>query len=207
MTQPSWGDESGATAPKKRRIPTWALWGCGGGCLLATLVGIGLTILGYRFVRDGMDPEKQWPKLAEVLPFDERPANLQIAFGFGIGFDQFILTDPAAGAWAMVIEFPASAGEEYKNLLDPEFDTPFGLGKLVDPEPGVLDLQGREVPCLRFSRVNPEPAGAEGAGIRVDLTGPQGKPRTLELRQRRAERVEDAVVAEFLAPFDVWRER
>lgn len=207
MADADWGDEGGAERPKKKRVPSWVWWGCGGGCLLLTLIVIALVVFTTRLVREGMDPEKQWPRLAQVLAFDQRPAGIELQFGLGFGADQFHLYDAAKGLRATVIEYPSSASSEYDQLMDPEFELPMGLAKLVEPEKGTLVVQGREVPCLRFARIQPEPAGEGGPGVRVDLTGARQKPRTLELRHPGgAQRIEDAEVEAFLAPFDVWRE-
>jgi hypothetical protein len=206
MTEASWGDEP-SEQPRKKRIPTWVWWGCGGGCLFLTLVVVALVILGTRLVRDSTDPEKQWPRLARVLAFDERPAGIELQFGLGIGADQFHLFDREKNLRATLIEYPSSASDEYDQLMDPDFELPMGLGQVIEPEQGKLMVQGREAPCLRFARVQPEPEERGGAGIRLDLTGTRKKPRTLELRRLSGSaRLEDAEVEAFLAPFDVWRE-
>jgi len=232
MAEADWGDEGSAERPRKKRIPSWVWWGCGGGCLFLTLIVIALVVMGARLFKESTDPEKQWPRLAEVLAYDQRPAGIEIEFGLGIGADQFHLVDREKCLRATLIEYPSSASSEYDRLMDPDFELPMGLGQLVEPVSGKLVVQGREVPCLRFSRVKPEPA-EQGAGIRIDLTGTRKKPRTLELRryegpvldirrsdQRtsedpstveprrrdRAQPIEDAEVEAFLAPFDVWRE-
>lgn len=211
MEQPSanagdWG--AGEAAPRKRRVPRWVWWGCGGGCLLALLVAAVLAIFAVRLVREGTDPEKQWPRLDQVLAFETRPQGLEIEFGVSFGADQFHLVDHARGLRATLIEYPAAAASDYQKLLDPEFDPPLGFGKPLEPEPGTLTVQGREVPCLRFARVQPEPEGEGlGPGIRLDLTGERARPRTLELRTVGSARIEDAEVEAFLAPFQVWLER
>ena len=204
-TEADW-DNAEETPRKKRRIPSWVWWGFGGGCLTLTVAGIAFGVFAARLLKEGMDPEKQWPRLAEVLPFDERPGSIDLHFGLGIGADQFHMVDREKGLRATVVQYHSSSSEEYGHLMDPDFELPMGFGRLEGPESGKLVVQGHEVPCLRFSRFN---SGAEvdtGAGIRVDLTGTRERPRTLELRRHAgAERIEDAEVEGFLAPFDVWR--
>jgi hypothetical protein len=208
MTDPDWGEARGEGSPSRRRVPAWVWWGCGGGCLLCTLVLAAIAVFATRLYREGSDPEKQWPRLGEVLAFDERPAGLELEFGLDVWADQFHLIDPARRLLATIVQYPESAGAERDQLLDPQFELPMGLGSVVDPESGSLDVQGRAVPCLRFTRIEPEPPEGHGPGIRVDLTGTRAKWRTLELRRLEgAKRIEDAEVAAFLAPFDVWRER
>ena len=204
MSEASWGDEESAE-PAKRRVPTWVWWGCGGGCLLLTLMGGAMAVFGWRLVSEGMDPEVQWPRLAQVLAFDRRPEGIELHFGSGlVGADQFVLEDAERGLIATVLQYPASAGVTV-DLLDPELGLPLGLGKLIEPETGTLLVQGREVPCVRFAGIQRQ--GQGGAGVRLDLTGARKQPRTLELRRAAgAQRIEDAEVEAFLLPFDVWRE-
>jgi hypothetical protein len=195
----AWGEDSGEPARPKRRIPGWVWWGCGGGCLLVTLIAVLLVFLSVRLVRDATDPEKQWPRLAEVLAFDERPANLELEFGLGIGADQFHLVDHAQRLRATLIAYPETGSDE------DHLDEPLPAN---DPERGVLSVQGREVPVLRFESLSFEPkTAALGPGIRLDLSSASGRARTIELRRLGSGRIEDAEVEAFLAPFDVWRGR
>lgn len=206
MSDAGWTEE-GQAQPRKKGVPSWVWWGCGGGCLLATLAIAAAAFFGVRLVREGLDPEKQWPRLQRVLAFDERPAGLEIELGLSLGVDMFHVVDSTRGLRATLVEFPSASSTEFDQFLEADVGAPFGLGQPVDPEPGTLLVQGREVRCLRFVRVKPEDADSnQGAGIRIDLTGERAKPRTLELRRGGALRIDDALVAEFLAPFDVWKE-
>lgn len=206
MTEGEWGDEAEVAAPKKRRFPGWLKWGCGCGCLLTTLLAITLSIVGYRFFREATDPALQWPRLREVLYFEERPEGLELEFGWSLGMDQFKLSD-GKGLGVTVTEYPRAGSADYEKLMDPDIHLPLDLGKPVDPERGALLVQGKEVPFLRFTRIKPEPEeGGLGAGIRLDLTAERRRPRTIELRRLGAVRVEDSEITTFLAPFDVWRE-
>ena len=201
-----WG-VAGEPAAKKRRVPKWVWWGCGGGCLLMSLTLIVVAIFAVRFFKEGMDPEKQWPRLGEVLAFEQRPSGLELQFGASLGADQFHLVDHAKGLQATLIEYPRAASGEHEKLLDPDFHPPLGFGQPLEPETGLLDVQGRPVRFLRYARLDPEPPGQGlGPGIRLDLTGDRPRPRTLELRSRNGQRIEDADVADFLAPFQVWKE-
>jgi len=203
MNDTQWSEEQAAPA-KKKRFPSWVWWGCGGGCALVVLVFAAVAILGGRMVKRGMDPEVQWPRLEKVLAFEERPEGLELEFGMDLGAEQFHLRDTRHGLAVTIFEFPLSAKAGYEQFLDPE-NSPIGLGKTIDPEAGTIAIQGREVPCLRFAGVRGLEANDRGSGIRVDLTGDRSKPRLLELRSGRDERIEDAVVEEFLAPFQVWK--
>jgi hypothetical protein len=202
-----WGDGGGG-APKKRRVPKWLWWGCGGGCLLMVLAVVAVVIFATRIYREGVDPEKQWPRLGEVLAFEERPAGLELKFGARVmGSEQYHLVDPAKGLQATLIEYPAGASGEHGKLFDAEFQPPLGFGRPIEPEPGELTVQGKAVRCLRYARLDPvPPAESSGPGIRIDLTGERPRPRTIELRSLNGQRVEDADVEAFLAPFQVWKE-
>jgi hypothetical protein len=205
MAEEGWGEDE-SVAPRKRRVPKWVWWGCGGGCLLVTLIAAVVAVFAFRTFRDATDPEKQWPKLAEVLPFDERPQGLELEAGIDIvGMSQFYLEDPARGLRATVMAFPEAARAEFDKYMNPEGELPFGFGRPLEPQEVKLTVRGREVPALRFERIEREP-DAFGPGIRVDLSG-SGAPRALELRRHGAGPVEDADVEAFLAPFDVWRAR
>lgn len=212
MSEADWGEEGrparAGQGNSSARFPAWIWWGCGGGCLLATLAMGAAGMFGWRMFQQSKDPEQQWPRLDEVLAFDERPAQLELGFGVAmgaIGANLFHLFDHQKALQVTLIEYPSSTGSDYQELMDPQFAV-MGLGRLVEPEHGTLVVQGREVPGVRFLRVTPEPEdGGPGAGIRIDLTGDRAKPRTLELRRRGALRIEDAEVAAFLVPFDVWR--
>lgn len=206
MSETTWSEEGDRErAPKKKGVPSWVWWGCGGGCLLLTLALAALGVFAARTFRASTDPEKQWPKLGEVLHFEQRPAGLELAFGLSLGADQFHLLDAEKGLRATLIEFPPTADSDYRQLMNPDASLPLGLGQPIEPEEGTLSIQGKVVPCLRFTRIKPEPEEGEGPGIRVDLTGERSRPRTLELRRRAAGRIEDAEVEAFLAPFQVWR--
>lgn len=195
-------DERDGGPPPKRGIPRWAWITCGSGCLLALVTAVVLFVGGYKMVRTGMDPEQQWPRLAAVLPFDERPAHLELKFGYSLVQDQFTLHDTGSGAVAIVTALPTSVALD--QLLDPDPQTVFGVGKLSDPETGELELQGRNVRYLRFSAIGGQ--GELGPGIRLDLGQLGEKHRVIELHGQGSAPSDDEVRA-FLAPFDVWRER
>jgi hypothetical protein len=205
VSEQAWGDEETVGARTKRTVPKWVWWGCGGGCLVATLIVALVAVFMLRTVRESMDPEKQWPKLAEILHFDERPdLELQVGIGFA-GVDRFILEDRTGERMGTVLAYPPAARGEFDKFLSPDGELPFGMGRLREAEEGTITVQGREVPAVRFTGVESEP-NSRAAGIRIDLTG-SGAPRGFELRHSGSERVEDADVESFLARFDVWRGR
>jgi hypothetical protein len=201
-----WGDDwsdplAPSEAPQKRRPPTLAL-ACGGGCLvLVAALVLALAVFlddAQRFFQGLSDPEVQWPRLAEVLPFEERP-DYGI-YGMSIpmaGFRFWALVPTGQPFVALVWDFPASQGSEVEKFFDPEES--FNPGGFLsqgryDAEEGSVDVQGRSLRAMRYFSLpadrreelsGPESAGsppatgrhagemarnAQGAGICLDLT-------------------------------------
>ena len=114
-TEADWLDEEEAP-PKKRGFKKWLLLGCGCGCLVMVLAGV---TVGVLFMR-AADPERQWPRIEALLPFDERP-DLQL---------DLLATDrPGAGAADRAA--PARAGARYR-----QSGTGAGGGLLTRPTCG-----------------------------------------------------------------------
>jgi hypothetical protein len=55
-----------------------------------------------------------------VLPYDERPRELELEFGIAFGAEQFRLVDTPHKLRATLIQYPSSSGPEYQLRLDPE---------------------------------------------------------------------------------------
>jgi hypothetical protein len=214
MSEVRWSEETTEAPPKKRRFPAWLLWGCGCGCLAMLLVGGVLTVLGVRMWNEANDPEIAWARVDELLPYDTRPDGWE-ALGLSIelfDFGQFMLRPPDEPFFLVVQRMPSSA--ELEAFFDPESRHNrgfFGVNEIREPEPGRIEVQGREVRALRYLSWLPEEAqekGANGASIRVDLSSERGPPVLLQVTAGDDRpRIEDADVARLLAPFDVWRER
>jgi hypothetical protein len=214
MTELKWSEETTEAPRKKRRFPAWLLWGCGCGCLALLLVGGILSVLGVRVWNRAHDPEVVWAHVEELLPYETRPEGWEAV---GISFDmldfgQYVLNPPEEPFFLMVQRMPSPA--ELEPLLDPDSRQNrgiFGVNKIRQPESGTIEVQGREVRCMRYLSWLPEDAqekGAGGASLRIDLTSERGPPILLQITalDDRA-RIEDADVARLLEPFEVWRER
>lgn len=210
MTESDWADaEERGT---KRGVPSWVFWGCGGGCLLAILVLVGLLVLGGSLLREAFDPEQAWKGVAEVLPHDQRPAGW-VAYGtsrFGVGF--FFLRPP--GPESVLIVQRARDRAEVEALLTPDSPANAGWHWILDGmrehETGTLELQGREARCLRFTGTF---SGFEGGQavqakvMRVDISG-AGTPTLLHVvLGPGAGPTADEDVRALLGPFDLWRGR
>lgn len=206
MQESDWGE-----APKpKKRIPTWAWWTCGGGCLVALIAAGALAFFFASLARKATDPEAVWAGVAEVLPHDEPPLGWEAAMGFnvmGVGQYQLVPAKPS-GCLFQVQTFPD--GSQIDIALDPESHQNvgvFGVGALREAEQGSFVLQGREVRCLRF--LGGVPGASGGAGVRLDLSGGSAAPHAYVqiLIPRASEKLTDEEVQELFLPFDVWRGR
>lgn len=209
MSDTDWGDEGAPPAPKKKRIPTWAWWTCGSGCLVATLVAIALAVLVTGLAKEFGDTERAWESVREILPYDTRPQGWEARGVTVFGMGNYFLDPPQPGA-AMLVQ-SLRGRPEFEALFDPdsaENGGPLAFTRLRDPVLGTLELQGREVRCLSFRGGMPgEPDAREGYGIRIDLARTE-RPALVQLSLARAEAPLTAEqVGELLAPFDVWRGR
>ena len=204
MQDSEWGE-----APQpKRRIPTWAWWTCGGGCLVVLLAGAAIAFFLVNTARKATDPVRVWAGVAEVLPHDEPPEGWEATMGFSVmGVGQYQLSTPEpAGCLFQIQTFPDAA--QIDLAFDP--DSPqnvglFGIGELREAEEGDFVLQGREVRCLRF--LGGVPGMKSGAGARLDLSGGASPHAYVQILFARAsEKPTDEEIQELFLPFDVWRE-
>lgn len=221
MTETSWGE--GEVAPRKKSIPTW-LWFCGGGCLLAMIVAIAggafLYSKGKQFITEGQNPEVQWPRVAEFLPFDSRPEGVELKFGGGLfGQEAYTFRDNH-GFVVILLHLGESAAKDREKALDPQTKGGvFGMGKRRDAVAATITVQGRTLKALRFQMeakgADEQPAPTEateshaGPTIMVDVT-PEGSARPVFLQMTRLggnEPVTDADVQRFLKPFHVGPDR
>jgi hypothetical protein len=200
--------------PKKRKVPSWVLWTCGGCCLGSVIIGGVLTLVIWRGAREMLDPEKQWPRLERLIAFDTRPAELELETGTPplVGFlvDVFVLRDTERELLATITHLKSGSQRDLDQMFEERLaGAPFGFGNPVEPELGELELQGRLVRVLRFRGLKGQGMNPNsGAGIRIDLSAADGKRVVVELQRiGSSERIDDALLQEFFAGFDVWRHR
>ena len=233
MSDVDWGSDH-LEPPKKKKVPMW-VWGCGGGCMFAigALFVVG-RIVGPK-VKEWIDslskPEVQWPRLAEVLPFDERPASVDIERWPFPMLDIWKLQSKEDDLVVFVFAPPASDsnGPWGEWLSDPKKSPMFSAQPgTFECTQGTLVVQGRELSSVRFTRsdvgtpITPAPVpdtkedadekrikeliGTEsihGNGLDLDVT-PEGSPRRVMLwlvRGKAGETVSDEEAKNFLAPF------
>lgn len=136
-------------------IPRWLIYtGCG--CVLLIVLAIGGLYFGGRYINEkyiqpGLDAEVNWPKLQEILPFDQRPAGTELQFTIEIaGVQLFILAQ--GSLQVMVIHLPEAEGKGTKDALtDPSSYKGFmGMGERRNAEKFAITIQGVERNGMRF---------------------------------------------------------
>lgn len=219
MAETAWTEEQ-TTGPKKKSIPTW-VWFCGGGCLLAVLLAVVAIGFGFRAINQARDPDVQWARLAEVLPFDERPKEMELVMGVHIVGDQYTFKDDR-GFQVQIQNHAGKDGTQGRQDMfgtdDPKFPQNMVVMKFEDLQPGSVEIQGRD---LRLLRMRMELAGVlnklipkearEGMGSMafVDLT-PEGREGMLLAqftRLKGTEPITDDEIREILKPFHVGPKR
>jgi len=205
MSDSDWTEELDPTPqPKKRGIGKWIAWGCGCGCLVFVALGIILGVTVVSAVRTGSDPDVQWAKLKPYLAYDERPEDV-VLFGIDLWeFEQYYLVAEDEGMMAMLM------------VYEPGIPVSTALGQ-VGPmrssvEREVVQLQGREVEVMWHETEFDFTSwfGVEGANSRTLAIDLSDDEHTLVLQFQNlasSEEFDFALVEEFLAPFDLWRNR
>jgi len=205
-TETDWTGEG--PPAKKRGIPRWLWMGCGCGCLVVVL---GVGAIGF-FVKDLVDPEVQWPKLSEVLYFEERPTDLTMTFGVPMpGARMWTLIDDQDGYVATVVSSGAASQAEKNQMFSAEGGAvPGGWGEPSDGKEETLELQGRDVRTLAYSKIKGT-GGLPGQGpsLRVDLSGDDGGLRMVELKltKKTTGAFPEEIIRDFFDHFDVWHGR
>jgi hypothetical protein len=207
--QEDWADEP-AVPPKKRGLPGWLMF-CGGGCLIAVILGAIAGYLLVREVKEAMDPEAQWERLGESIAYDARPPELNMMFGWNVGVDVWVVEDKR-GYIAIIYDFGESEADSRDEIFSENFKgggVP-GLSNIDDPEVGEVMVQGRALPIVRFQNqggINfggQEEVAGQGAACFLDLTS-EGDPGFKMLFLMRAtggkEPIPDSAVQDILEPF------
>lgn len=152
MSDSQWADQE--TVQKKKAIPTWA-WFCGGGCLLLVLVLVIGGVFTARAFKGMMDPEEQWPKLEKILPFEERPQNLDMVFGMNIlgQTQQYTLLD-SRGFTAVIQSVSGPQGANMRKQMfdaeEPKLVGNMGMLDFENAQKTTIDVQGRDLRVVRL---------------------------------------------------------
>jgi len=213
--QEEWAEEP-VVPPKKGGLPGWLLF-CGGGCLIAVILGTIGAFFMVKEVQKMIDPEVQWESLEESFELDERPPELTMMFGSHIGIDLWMIQDNR-GYIAAIYDFGEAEAQDRDELFSEDFQgggVP-GLSKIEDPEVGEVAVQGRTLPIVRFINqggFNPggqEEVAGQGGACFVDLTA-EGVPgfQMLFLMRMDGKKdpISDEAVQQFLEPFVIGPKR
>lgn len=204
MTTEDWGDIE--SVPKRKgAFPPW-LWFCGSGCVIVVLLLVGLLALGARFVQKGRDPERQWPHLAQVLPFDERSEEFELKFGWqAFGTEGYTFFEKDGDLFA---QFLIVSDDDDNVTIEVK-------GSGSEHEDFTLTIQGRELQAARQEGTAEArgpwwgPQNEGGASLQVDLTeeGASQNLMLIMIRQGSSDPITEQEVARFLALFHVGPDR
>jgi len=197
MTEKEWGSDFDQPLKRKSRVTPLA-WVFGSGCLLIVIIAIAALVWGARLYGKATDPDIQWPRVAEVLPFEQRPKDLAI---MGLPGGNWLITQPGED-YQILLTHSSAASDEQRELF-------FGKAERFK-----LEVQGRELAAVRpeaQSRDGAEPGGGflsrftPGPSIMVELSPPGA--RDLLVLQFTAvgskEPVPEKLVIDFLERFQV----
>jgi hypothetical protein len=222
MPETAWTEDE--APPKKKGIPTWA-WFCGAGCLAIVILAVAMIGFGAAALKHATDPEAQWKRIAEMLPYDSRPVEMTPTFGMGINvgqqMEQVQIQDSRGYMLTLQRHRGRDAAESRRKMFAterPEFPQDMGFMKFEDLTVGTVEIQGRAVHVIRmrmefsgvFKKMVPNDAQERmGSMLFADLT-PEGDPGMLMLEVIRAggtEPVTDEELNAILKPFHVGPKR
>lgn len=163
MSEAQWSVDAG-DKPVKKSVPKW-VWFCGGGCLVALLIGIAAIVFTMQWVKSGMDPEVSWPALEKVLPHDQRPEGVTIAFYKQMfGVESFTLIDENQGLQhALTVKRGPEGVRGRKDMFQkeqPDMPSEVGPIDMSKTQRVKITVQDRELDALR---------------MQMELTGMAGK--------------------------------
>ena len=151
MSETDWGDLE--SVPRQRSGPRVMLLSLG--CLLPLLIlFVGGWWLKEKF-NQATDPERQWPALAELVPYDRRPEGWTLKFGLQLGLlgmEGYVLTQGSEEKPDRAVTFLRLGEKDAKKTFDTARDevepwTPPGMSEPVS----TVTIQGRELRVVRLS--------------------------------------------------------
>ncbi|MCY2959588.1 MAG: hypothetical protein NTY35_05420 [Planctomycetota bacterium] len=209
MTDTGWGDEA-AAPPKKSGFPKWLLF-CGGGCLLAVILGAIVIKLGFDHVKEWGQAEQQLPALQAALPFDPLPPETEFKFAIRFPMDWFIFQDSRGYVMFFFLARAGDGEELRRTVLSPDFNG-FGMGKRSEQQEATVNVQGRDVKGLRFLQAKgagQNTGETQGPSILLEV-GPEAGTHVVVVQITRAGSdapITDEDVRTLLKPFHVGPDR
>jgi len=160
MSEVDWGTEANEAPKPKSRVPKWA-WFCGGGCLLALILGGVLAFLVVRKAQDAMDVDKQSASLEKALPFDALPEGFEFSpegliLSMMPGIDTAWALQSADRTESLQIQLLEPDASQLRREairtgeLGPDASKQLGPIGVHGLEHGEIEIQGRAVPWMRF---------------------------------------------------------
>ncbi len=170
-SQDNWATDV-APPPAKQGLPSWLLF-CGGGCLIAVLLGVVGIFLIYDNLKDTLNPEAQWTTLEAALELDARPNEMAVIGGIGMFGTQGWMMAHDSGYVVMIIKNADGSEEELNELFGGNVKSSGipGLTEIEDHEQGEITVQGR---VLRSSRFKSKTPGQAQQARFVEIT-PEGE--------------------------------
>ncbi len=210
MAETTWSEE-GVEAPKKKGIPIW-VWGCGGGCLLFIVVGLIAAVWGAGKIKDAFDADVVWPKISEVIPFEERPENYKVGGGSFFGTDLYFIFNESEMVLGILVGSEAEDQEEIDKVFAGDLSESgfMGVGEVQESESILVDVKGRECRALRFKGSDVSmpfqvEGGSKGDSIMLIDLSTGAKFTMLELIDMSGGVTDQEDVTAFFEPFDPWR--
>lgn len=216
MAETAWTEHE--APPQKKKIPTW-VWFCGGGCLAAVILGVIVIGLVFSYGKKAFDPERQWPNVAKVLPYDERPPEMHLVFGNQLGVEIYQIMDDRGYQLQLQRHTGSDGAEARKSMFQtdpPDIPTNMGVMKFEDLSLGTVEVQGRELAVVRMklggmmkSMAPKEAQEAFGEMMWADLTpeGDLGMTMLQVQRLRSGGPITDDELRDILKPFHVGPKR
>ena len=203
-----WGDIE--NVPKQKRgLPRWLMF-CGGGCLIALVLGGIAAYVAVQFFKQAKDQDVQYPKLERHIGLDHRLGDYQL-FGIEImGSESYIFGTKKADRMAMIL---VADTDDERKVFDAQLDPAVtqgmsGGGAREEVEAGTIHVQGRDLRVIRSIQkpiTFPGQKSQKGASAFVDITaeGSVDKLYLMYMRPADSTRVSDEEILEFLVPFRV----
>jgi hypothetical protein len=160
------------------------------------VLGLIALVFGISFVKKATDPDRQWQEIAKILPYDERPPEMEPKFGMNMGIEQYMLQDSRGYQLQIQHTTGQSAREAREMMFDrdpPEIPKNMGVVGFEDVQAATVEVQGRDVHIVRMklgfkglakSMIPKEGQDQLGAMLWADVT-PEGRDDLVMLQMQR----------------------